>query len=337
MRLLRVNDLNFGEVPSHGPFPDYAILSHTWIHPSRDEVTYQDIILEESSASKKKSGGSRKKPGWQKIQYTINQARKDNIDYIWIDTCCINKRDPTELTEAINCMYGWYKRSKRCYVYLSDVDFADKDTDELEARLRPSQWFTRGWTLQELIAPREVEFFDQNWVKITTRADSSTVISAITRIDAKLLMLMRRVGLNDLQEYSIAHRMSWAAEPRTTRGEDVAYSLLGLFGVIMPLHYGEHRAFMRLQEEIVKISTDQSLFAWNGKDGKSRPRSVFFTILRLQVWQQECPLLRGVDILPLVTVFDPENNPMDSNDFPRDVLAAKMGAAVVLVLAPSLQ
>lgn len=264
MRLLQVHDLNFQEVPSHGPFPAYAILSHTWIQPSCEEVTYQDLLTLDIASI-------RQKQGWRKVQHSIDEARREGIPYVWVDTCCINKQDPTELTEAINCMFNWYSQSRCCYVFLSDFKNVDEAHGHGYDGIASSKWFTRGWTLQELIAPCEVKFYDQEWDLVTTRAISAPLISEITCVDTDLLKngndpatLPQGLSMARLEQYSIAQRMSWAASRETSRSEDRAYSLLGLFNIVMPLHYGEgaENAFKRLQQEIIKQSADQSILAW---------------------------------------------------------------------------
>lgn len=255
MRLLRVDNQQFDEVPSHGPFPKYAILSHTWIQPSSEEVSFQDLVSQSPERITVKAG-------WEKIQNAVEEARKDDLPYVWIDTCCINKLDPTELSEAINCMYNWYAESACCYAYLSDVGFVNarlSSIGTIAQYLGRSIWFTRGWTLQELIAPPEVKIYDKEWYQFTTRQNAAASISAVTSIPLDLLKTPTTVA-----QYSIACRMSWAARRCTTRAEDRAYSLLGIFGIVMPLHYGEgeEHAFKRLQQEIIRQDADQSILAW---------------------------------------------------------------------------
>lgn len=177
-------------------------------------------------------------------------------EYVWIDTCCIDKTSSAELSEAINSMFAWYQEAKVCYAYLFDVP---------DRPLKASRWFTRGWTLQELIAPREVIFYDGNWRNLGDRTSLGPRISQCTRIPESILS-----GEKDLDTFSTAQRMSWAAERQTTRVEDRAYCLMGLFGVNMPLIYGEREAaFIRLQEEILRISEDHSLFAWKSSDTRA--------------------------------------------------------------------
>ncbi|KAL3419822.1 HET domain-containing protein [Phlyctema vagabunda] len=227
--------------------PPYVILSHTW-GQDEDEVSFEDFA--NRCAEKRKS---------YPIIGCARQALSDGFEYVWIDTCCINKSSSSELSEAINSMYAWYKRSEVCYAYLDDVS-SEKDISLPggEAALSRSRWFTRGWTLQELLAPAYVVFFDAQWVEIGSKGSLSREISSITNIDTRALI--RRGD----QNFCIATKMSWAARRVTTREEDRAYSLLGIFGVHMPTIYGEgSNAFIRLQLEILKTSNDQSIFAWD--------------------------------------------------------------------------
>ncbi|KAF9457563.1 heterokaryon incompatibility protein-domain-containing protein [Collybia nuda] len=225
--------------------PPYAILSHTW---GEEEVTFRDIADLE---------GAKNMRGFAKIVGACNLAAKDGFQYIWIDTCCIDKESSAELSEAINSMYHWYKNAGVCYAYLADV--SSKGTCEYpRALFGMSRWFSRGWTLQELIAPSKVVFYEADWINIGTKASFQETISIVTGISAGVIV--GDVALNDVP---VAVRMSWAANRNTTRVEDIAYSLMGLFGINMPLLYGEGRkAFIRLQHEIVKKSDDNSIFAW---------------------------------------------------------------------------
>ena len=262
MRLLDTKTLKFKEF-FDSDIPHYAILSHRW---GQDEATFQDFEMSRE----------RKRLGFSKIRGFCKQARlRGQYEWAWVDTCCIDKKSSAELSEAINSMYRWYKRSKDCYVHLSDVRWINSEASE-EA-FRRSEWFTRGWTLQELLAPTDVTFFDQAWRYIGTKKSHISVISKITGIDEPYLhyeslfnlppKICRAVpqchayGSVDLA--SIATRMSWAPKRKTSRIEDMAYCLLGLFQVNMPLLYGEgQRAFLRLQGEILKQSMDESIFAW---------------------------------------------------------------------------
>lgn len=249
MRLLNTSTLALEEFYGSA-IPEYAILSHRWLD---DEVSFQDL----------QAGRATNKAGYAKIKLCCTQAVQDGLAYAWVDTCCIDKTSSAELNEAINSMYAWYREASVCYAFLSDVDGGTVD-DSFDA----SAWFTRGWTLQELLAPAHVVFYGASWQTLGTRDEAPLTqrIARVTSIDAAILR-----GEAALAERSVAQRMAWAAQRTTTREEDRAYSLLGLFAVNMPMLYGEGgaRAFLRLQEEIMKASDDQSLFAWGAaSDGQ---------------------------------------------------------------------
>src|SRR5436190_6493763 len=230
MRLLNVNTLSL-EMFNGRHFPRYAILSHTW--REGEEVTFEELGTESAKL----------KLGYAKITQSCRIAAQREFRYIWIDTCCIDKRNSAELSEAINSMFEWYRRSVVCYAYLEDVDLDGSN-------FANAKWFTRGWTLQELVAPHKVVFYSRYWTTLGDKRNLSSKISQITGID-KLILEHDK----DLQDVSVARRMSWASRRSTTRIEDEAYCLLGIFNVNMPLLYGEgDRAFLRLQEEIVKSS-----------------------------------------------------------------------------------
>ena len=224
--------------------PEYAILSHCW---SDDEVTFQEF----------ESRNNRVGCGFQKITDCCGLARKRNIEWAWIDTICIDKTSSTELSEAINSMFRWYERAAICFAFLSDTEMRQNG-----AELSACRWFTRGWTLQELLAPPKVIFLDGSLHHIGTRRSLAHNIAAVTGIEERYLLEPQ-----SFREACIAQRMSWAAGRQTSRAEDVAYSLLGLFNVNMPLLYGEggHKAFLRLQQHIISQSSDESIFAWTSK------------------------------------------------------------------------
>ena len=244
MRLINCSTLQLEEFIGTN-IPRYAILSHTW---GDEEVSFADFT----------SGQPTVRSGYQKIIFTCQQAIKDKIDYAWVDTCCIDKSSSAELSEAINSMFAWYQKSVRCYAYLSDVSEDNMDQD-----FHKSRWFTRGWTLQELLAPEAVTFYDQRWVDLGNREEHAEQISKITGIDKGALWQEPLYGINKFGSYCVATRMSWASTRQTTRAEDMAYCLLGLFSINMPLLYGEgDRAFRRLQEEIIRTIDDDSILAW---------------------------------------------------------------------------
>jgi Heterokaryon incompatibility protein (HET) len=245
MRFLNTNTLHFEEVADselHLDKNQYAILSHRW-GPDEDEVSYQDMTSSSlADASQKK--------GFAKIKGFCDLASSSGCRYGWVDTCCINKGNSSELAEAINSMYLWYSHSKTCVVYLEDVP---------RRQLTDSEWFDRGWTLQELIAPKTVLFFDHDWKLVGTKTELLAELSRKTRIPEGVLSHTIKPSA-----CSIAQRMSWAAKRMTKRAEDRAYSLLGLFDVNMPMIYGEReKAFVRLQQHIVQKSKDESIFAWD--------------------------------------------------------------------------
>jgi hypothetical protein len=193
---------------------------------------------------------------------------KDGLEYAWIDTCCIDKTNAVELSEAINSMFQWYSNASICYTYLSDVPTGD-DVRDPSSKFFSSRWFRRGWTLQELLAPRELQFFSSTWSFLGTRSELSVMVQNITGIPRPFLL-----GWASLQEASVAQRMSWAAMRVTKRKEDVAYCLLGIFGVMMPMIYGEgDQAFRRLQEEIMKHTRDDSILAWDFEPAEPIPNN----------------------------------------------------------------
>lgn len=205
----------------------------------------------------------------------------DRYPYAWIDTCCINKESSAELSEAINSMFAWYQNAGICYAYLDDVvqeggsgiipDGVGNSKFRLYAELRESKWFTRWWTLQELIAPRVLLMLNVDWVDIGYKRDLCYILHSVTGIDETMLR-----GTAKLESFSIAKRMSWAADRQTTRPEDIAYSLMGIFNVNLPLIYGEgDNAFLRLQEEIIRNSDDHSIFAWEETRFRSTTQAAF--------------------------------------------------------------
>jgi hypothetical protein len=244
MRLLKWGDdgtlsltPDFG---SENKIPPYAILSHTW-GLDEEEVTFDEI--------QRNSG--HEKPGYKKIRFCGEQARQDGLQYFWIDTCCIDKSNKTELSHAIQSMFRWYRNAARCYVYLLDISSVssepnDPSTPSGEPDLRGSRWFTRGWTLQELLAPSEVEFFSQEKKKLGSKITLAQKLNEVTGIPISALM-----G-TPLSQFSVDERLSWKEYRHTKVPEDGAYSLLGIFDVYIAPLYGEgaQGAFRRLLEKI---------------------------------------------------------------------------------------
>lgn len=242
---------------------EYAILSHTW---EKEEVSFQQFQQPEIA---------RKMAGYTKIEKTCRLALDRGFKYAWIDTCCIDKSSSAELSEAINSMFSYYRLAAVCFVYLADfprvpecyldllnyAGMSEKDYEENEQIrfFRNARWFSRGWTLQELIAPRHLIFFNSDWQTIGTKSTFKDLLAKVTGIDAQVLL-----GEMNVSSVPVAVRMSWAAKRDTTRTEDIAYCLLGIFDVNMPLIYGEGwKAFQRLQEEILRTTNDTSILAWS--------------------------------------------------------------------------
>ncbi|KJX96484.1 hypothetical protein TI39_contig622g00004 [Zymoseptoria brevis] len=245
MRLLHAGTLSFHPLESFRTLPRYAILSHAW---RDDEVTYQEMRDRPDRICAKQ--------GFTKITAFAERALANEFQFVWVDTCCIDKTSSAELSEAINSMFRLYREASICYVYLDDVPSFTGDA-AWDAALQASRWFTRGWTLQELIAPRELEFYATDWTCVGTKRDLGKAITARTGIPPSVMEDC------DFSKCSIAQRMSWAAGRSTSRREDAAYCLMGLFDVNMPMLYGEgNGAFLRLQQEIIKNSDDMSIFAW---------------------------------------------------------------------------
>jgi hypothetical protein len=220
--------------------PPYAILSHTWGVDS-EEVTFEDLM----------KGTGKSKAGYKKIEFCSKQAASDGLQFFWVDTCCIDKSSSAELTEAINSMFRWYRSGAKCYVYLVDVlalnDDNSNNQSELpwESAFKESKWFTRGWTLQELIAPPSVEFFSRERVRLGDKNTLERQIHEITKIPMEALR-----GIS-LSSFSFNERVRWAENRATTKKEDKAYCLLGILDIFLPVIYGERdHAFTRLKEQI---------------------------------------------------------------------------------------
>ncbi len=291
MRLLDLVTGEFVEFSGPPAAPPYAIISHRW---DAVEQTYQDIreiqrLCERnrrssaaprlpSSSSHNDSLGTASPPSpahpqsiWdsdsrlsEKIRGACKAARRDGIRHLWIDSCCIDKTSSSELSESINSMFAWYRDAEVCYTFLADVPTAPSSLHKWKgSAFRSSMWFTRGWTLQELIAPRQLVFLSQTWELLGTKATLSGLVEEITGVPAAVLNDNGRLSHKSLDTCSVAQRMSWAANHRATKVEDEAYSLLGIFDIQMsPLDGEGKRAFRRLQEEILRRIPDQSIFAW---------------------------------------------------------------------------
>lgn len=289
MRLLNVHTLEFEEFVGEvgNGIPPYTILSHTW---GPEEVTFKDYAERGREGTEKK--------GYDKIRGCCQLSESEGFQYVWIDTCCIDKGSSAELSEAINSMFQWYRDAAICYAYLSDVD-ASEDPDntlsvdsqsEGSSSFARSRWFTRGWTLQELLAPSEVIFLAADWSEIGTKKSLRGAVSRVTGISEKALQECR------WDEYSVAQKMSWAASRQTTRLEDAAYCLMGLFDVNMPLLYGEgSKAFSRLQQAIMQRTEDQSIFAWSYPDDEHSHTSMSGIMAPSPQYFKDCSQIETLD------------------------------------------
>lgn len=268
MRLLNTSTLELREFIGNAT-PKYAILSHTW---GDKEATFQDaadfprlrgLRGQSQPPASLDDDDNLLTPGTRKILDFCDLAQSDGHEWAWVDTCCIDKSSSAELSEAINSMYRWYAESDSCYVYLSDVQTSSMQPGFLShEKLEQSRWFTRGWTLQEMIAPRLLEFYDVDWMTLGTKLHLCSRIVARTSISESALLEPWGMGY---QEFPAGRRFSWAWDRTTTRDEDLAYSLMGLLGVNMPLLYGEggDKAFYRLQQEYLVQREDLSILLWS--------------------------------------------------------------------------
>ncbi|EXJ62786.1 hypothetical protein A1O7_03225 [Cladophialophora yegresii CBS 114405] len=265
MHLLEIDDqgdIRLTEDLQDG-IPPYAILSHTW-GDDKDEVKFDDL----------KHESWKSKAGYTKIRFCAKQAKKDNLKYFWVDTCCINQANFTAYSEAINSMFRWYHDAAKCYVYLPDVSMRKGDENYMkptwELAFQHSRWFTRGWTLQELLAPASVEFFSQEEERLGNKETLEKQIHEITGIPIGALR-----G-SSLSQFSVEERMRWVAKRNTKKKEDKAYCLLGIFGVSMPLIYGEgeKKALDRLQREIDESRSSPTISSDGNVVFDSRRRSM---------------------------------------------------------------
>jgi hypothetical protein len=249
MRLLELlpnGDFHLTEKFLLDAIPPYAILSHTW---GSQEVTYEDMVKDSVKS----------KAGYEKIKFCGEQAARDGLQYFWVDSCCIDKSSSAELQESITSMFRWYKRAAKCYVYLSDVSTrkrkrrAENSRDTWEQAFQESRWFTRGWTLQELLAPTSVQFFSKEGSQLGDKQSLEQQIHKITGIPISALR-----G-SALSSFSTDQKIGWAKSRKTTREEDWAYSLMGIFEISILVNYGEGRtsAIRRLRKEIDDASKDK--------------------------------------------------------------------------------
>lgn len=249
--------------------PKYAILSHTW-GSEEDEVSFRDLLTEarlRSRDGQNRDSRGRKprdihprdsccmKSGHRKIQFCCWQAQRDNLRHFWIDTCCIDQKNRVEVDEAVNSMWQWYRDSTKCYVFLSDVEYDPAvPIDIVWKSAGASRWFTRGWMLQELLAPRELQFFDRNGVSFYSKTQPviHKWLSDVTGTSAWAF------AGHPLRTFGVRERFMWASQRGTKREEDAAYCLLDIFDIRMRLRYGEGMAsaLARLYDTILKRGQD---------------------------------------------------------------------------------
>ena len=242
MRLLQIDSHGHLSITKHlhDNIPAYAILSHTWEKDEEEEVTFTDMV----------KGSGKNKRGYIQIKFCKEQAVRSGLRFFWVDTCCINKSSDSELTEAIKSMFRWYQRATDCCIYLSDVSKDDAVIPKLsqpwESAFRRSRWFTRGWTLQQLLAPLSVKFFSVEGKLLGDKMTMKKIIHEITGIS------FRALEGRPLHRFTVKDRMSWAENRSTTREEDKVYFLLGTFATPMTVIYGEgqQNAMTQLQREI---------------------------------------------------------------------------------------
>jgi hypothetical protein len=264
MRLLKYEEdgeLNITTFEDNA-LPPYAILSHTW-GPDEEEVTFQEL----------KNGSGKAKTGYKKINFCGEQARCDGLEYFWVDTCCIDKTDQAELSWAIRSMFRWYQTAAKCYVYLADVSNKTRKADSLltevtwEPAFKSSRWFTRGWTLQELLAPGTVEFFSQEWEHLGNRTSLKLWIQQITGIPQKAL------EGTPISQFSVDDRLRWKGTRQTKYDEDAWYSLSGILDIEIAPAYGEggECAFGRLMDERRRLERCiQDIYSTNPRIDKKR-------------------------------------------------------------------
>ncbi|KAH4152831.1 hypothetical protein HBH69_167280 [Parastagonospora nodorum] len=292
MRLIKINK-GKAEGPKLEDFtysvdkPPYMIFSHRWLQADGGDVTFEEFQSSSSElkqAFKKKGRKEREAKlnelglrvvAFYKLLQAIEIASIAGAEYIWIDSCCINRANSSELTEALNSMYRYYEKATKCLVYLHDVEWsrtADGEKQPVRSYdFSKPEWFTRGWTLQELIAPKQVSFYNKDWKYFGELAEHAKAIEEVTNVPEMVLK-----GDIKPNKCSVAQRMSWAANRNTTRDEDMSYSLFGLFDVNLVPMYGEGgtKAFIRLQEAIMSRTNDMSLFAWQSTDNEEEYRGV---------------------------------------------------------------
>lgn len=255
MRLINADNFEMQWFSSPASIPEYAIVSHRWVDGK--EITFKEYSqVDRAWLANFKHEDAETDPGLYKIHGACAEARRRGLKWVWLDTCCINKESSAELEMSIHSMFKWYQRTRICFVYLSDVSWNSPRSSPLpKLQFQQSKWFTRGWTLQELLAPKNLIFFDSRWYPLGTKNNLQEEIQNASGIIPE--------HLSNFRTACVAVRMSWASRRVTSLPEDLSYCLLGLFDVAIRMLYGEEGgAFRRLQEAIVQNSHDESIFAW---------------------------------------------------------------------------
>lgn len=246
MRLLNVHSLEFEE--HHPPIPPYAIASHRWKRST--EASIEDVRTKSNT----------EQVGYKKVEDFAEyvRSRVTYVQWLWIDTCCIDQKSSQEVSEAINSMFEWYRNAEVCLAYLADVETTTNAED-----FRRSEWFGRGWTLQELLAPRTVVFLSKDWRVIghkgTGRGKSGIELDSGPSLDDDVVARTRipNIVVKDFErseDFDVGEKLEWIAGRETTRAEDMSYSLLGIFDIGMNVRYGEgkDKARKRLLSKIRK-------------------------------------------------------------------------------------
>lgn len=234
----------------------YAILSHRWL--PRGEPTFQDM-----------ASGMATGPGHEKLRRFCEEASSHGFQFSWSDTCCIDKTSSSELDEAIRSIFRWYSNAAICIIHLAQTTSVDC--------MGLDEWFQRGWTLQELLAPPVVKFFNANWRPLTSEPNDKRDDGIMGRVAHITGCGSPSLRAFDPGPFDVDLRMTWAARRKTTRGEDMAYSLMGIFDVTLQPAYGEgaERAFCRLVELIMQSSGNTSVLNWAGQEAASHNSRAF--------------------------------------------------------------
>jgi hypothetical protein len=257
----------------------FAILSHTW---ERGELSYQDLHGQNDLSGSHlcppdSDQDSDRKRSFEKLHNFCDIAKEYGTEFAWADNVCIDKSSSAELDESIRSMFSWYRDATICIVYLAQTnDLRDLVHD---------RWFARGWTLQELLAPRHLKFYSKRWHPLTEFLNDKISAEDVRKLNdqrlsrqldllsgailkaAGLVMQHVRDFIPGIRHPSLPERMQWIARRVTTRGEDQSYSLMGIFDVSISIAYGEgrERAFFRLFQAILEVGYERDWLLWTGR------------------------------------------------------------------------